>query len=51
MEKGRSYKISIKVFTAGMRRVSQAIGVVKLDRDRNLERLRRKLIQLESKPQ
>jgi hypothetical protein len=34
-----------------MRRVSQAIGVVKRDRDRNLERLSRKLIQLESKPQ
>jgi hypothetical protein len=46
-----SYKISIKVLTSGVRRVSQAIGVVKRDRDRNLERLRRKLIQLESKPQ
>ena len=30
-------------------RVSQAIGVVKRNRDRKLERLRRKLIQLESK--
>jgi hypothetical protein len=30
-------------------RVSQAIGMVKRNRDRKLERLRRKLIQLESK--
>jgi hypothetical protein len=29
--------------------VSQAIGMVKRNRDRKLERLRRKLIQLESK--
>ena len=32
-------------------RVSQAIGMVKRKRDRKLERLRRKLIQLESKQQ
>ena len=30
-------------------RVSQGIGMVKRNRDRKLERLRRKLIQLESK--